>query len=309
MEYIGIPGLKRNVSRLILGTDYYSPSIMDRIAPIMDEFVALGGNTFDTAHIYAGGASERAIGQWVRERNLRHEINLWTKGAHPHRDSGPRVHPEAIELDLMQSLDRLQTDFVDMYALHRDDPNVPVGSIMEALNKHLEAGRILAVGASNWTHERLQEANDYAEAHGLIGFSFSSPNLSLARANEPFWPGCVSADDRTTAWHTRLQLPLLSWSAQARGFFSGRFTPDDASNADIVRVFYHEDNWERLRRAETLAARKGCTTIQIALAYVLHQPFPTCALIGPANTAELRSCNEAAGLRLAPEDVQWLERG
>jgi len=305
---IALPGLKRDVSRLILGTDYFKPEIMEQIAPIMDEFVAHGGNTFDTAKIYSGGESEKALGQWIRERNNRDKVNVWTKGAH-HDANGPRVTPEKIYEDFMISLERLQMDYVDMYALHRDDPSVEVGPIIEALNEHIEAGRTLAIGASNWSYERLQEANDYAASHGLVGFSFSSPNFSLARAKEPFWAGCVSVDDDTWAWHNRTKLPVLSWSSQARGFFSGRFTPDNHENADLVRVFYSDDNWARQRRASELAKEKGVTTIQIALAYVLNQPFPTCALIGPANSDEMRSCAEASRLALTPEEIRWLETG
>jgi len=306
MQTIQLPGLKREVSRLILGTDYYSPSIMDRIEPIMDEFFSLGGTTFDTAKIYAGGESEKALGLWIRNRNNREQVNVWTKGAHPD-ENGVRVRSDAIYEDLMTSLDQLQLDYVDMYALHRDDPDVEVGMIIEALNEHVEAGRVLAIGASNWTYQRLQEANEYASSHGLVGFTFSSPNFSLAKAKEPFWKGCVSVDDETWEWHNASKLPLLSWSSQARGFFTGRYSPENTENKDLVRVFYSDDNWARYRRAAELAERKGVSTIQIALAYVLNQPFPTCALVGPANIAEMRSCHEASELKLTTEEVLWLE--
>lgn len=306
LDSIRLPGVALGVSRLVLGTDYYAPDIMERIAPIMDEFVALGGTTFDTGRIYGGGKSEAALGQWIRMRGNREQVNVWTKGAH-HDANGPRVDKEGIDSDLEQSLETLQLDYVDLYALHRDNPEVPVGPILEALNAHIEAGRVRAIGASNWSHERLQEANDYAAAHGLVGFSFSSPNFSLARANEPFWAGCISIDDEAWAWHKESQLPIFSWSSQARGFFSGRFTPENRENADLVRVFYSDDNWARQRRASELAKGKGVTTIQIALAYVLNQPFPTCALIGPANLDELHSCFEASRLRLTEEEIRFLE--
>jgi len=306
IDSIRLPGVKQGVSRLILGTDYFTPEIMERIAPIMDEFVAVGGNTFDTARVYAGGKSEAALGQWIRERGNRDVLIVWTKGAH-HDQNGPRVHKQGIDEDMERSLEALQLDSVDLYALHRDDPSVEVGPIMEALNAHIEAGRTKAIGASNWTYRRLQEANEYAASHGLAGFSFSSPNFSLARANEPFWKDCVSVDDETWAWHRDTKLPLLSWSSQARGFFSGRYTPDNRENADLVRVFYSDDNWARQRRASELAKEKGVTTIQIALAYVLNQPFPTCALIGPANLDELHSCRDASRLTLTEEEIRWLE--
>ncbi|MBP1995671.1 aldo/keto reductase [Paenibacillus eucommiae] len=306
MNTIQIKGLAKPVSQLIMGTDFFRLDNPDEVAYVMEQFLQIGGNTIDTALVYCGGESEQAIGRWLRETGKRADINILTKGAHPDA-TGHRVNAEAIRKDLAISLERLGVDSVEMYALHRDDTSVPVGAIIEALNEHLEAGSVQTIGASNWTHERLQEAAEYAEQHGLIGFSFSSPNLSLAKANEPFWAGCVSADQAAIDWHEAHQLPLLSWSSQARGFFTGRFTPDNRENADLVRVFYSDDNWERLRRAEELAGKKGVTTIQIALAFVLNQSFPTCALIGPRNEAEMRSCLEGAQLKLTPEELAWLD--
>jgi aryl-alcohol dehydrogenase-like predicted oxidoreductase len=209
--------------------------------------------------------------------------------------------------DLADSLKRLQTDYIDLYALHRDDPSVPAGEVIDILNEHVQSGAVRAIGVSNWTWQRIKEANEYAAANGLVGFSFSSPNLSLAKANEPFWSGCVSADEETCAWHEEEQFPLLSWSSQARGFFTGRFSPEIRDNADLVRVFYSDDNWERLERAKQLAAEKNVSAIQIALAYVLNQPFPTCALIGAQSAEELHSCDAGSLIQLTKEEMDWLD--
>lgn len=306
MKYIDIKGLHHKVSQLIMGSDYFSPNKIELVSNNLDAYINIGGNTIDTAFIYSGGKSEQAIGMWVAERKNRDKINIWTKGGH-HNAQGPRVNKAAIYEELMISLERLRTDYVDLYALHRDDPNVPVELIIEALNEHVEAGRMLAFGGSNWTHQRLQEANDYAASHGLMGFSFSSPNLSLAKANEPFWAGCISVDEDILAWHKKSQLPIFSWSSQARGFFTGRFSPDVRTDNDIVRVFYSDNNWERLRRAEQLAKEKGVSTIQIALAYVLNQSFPTCALIGAQNEVELKSCEQATHIELTADEIKWLD--
>lgn len=306
MKTITIPGIEKPITSLIQGSDYFKPSVYEKVCNVLDRYVAIGGNTIDTAHIYCGGESEVAIGMWMKERNNREDIVILTKGAH-HDHTGPRVNAEAISEELFVSLDRLQTDYVDLYSLHRDDPTVPVSEIIDALNEHIKAGRIKAIGGSNWTVQRLQEANEYAAENGLVGFTFSSPNLSLAKVNEPFWAGCVSANATDLAWHKEHQFPLLSWSSQARGFFTGRFSPEDRSNSDIVRVFYSDANWERLRRAEQLAKEKGVTTIQIALAYVLNQPFPACALIGAQNEQELQSCNEGSMIVLTEEELNWLE--
>ncbi len=305
MKHIEIEGLNQGVSRLIMGSDYFAPEVYELVCANLDAYVGIGGNTIDTAYIYCGGKSEQAIGMWLEERGNRQAINVWTKGAHPNKD-GKRVNRAAIEEELKISLERLRTHYVDLYALHRDDPEVPVGEILEILNEQVEAGKMLAFGASNWTWERLHEAQVYAAEHGLRGFTFSSPNLALAKAQEPYWADCVSVDEPALQWHQQSKLPILSWSAQARGFFTGRFTRDDRSDADLVRVFYNDDNWERYDRAEQLAAQKGLTTIQVALAYVLNQSFPTAAIIGPRNEAELHSCRDAEAVSLTEAEVNWL---
>ncbi|GAE29617.1 aldo/keto reductase [Halalkalibacter hemicellulosilyticus] len=308
MKTIKIEGIEKRLSVLVQGSDYFRPSNYDKVCEVLDRYFSIGGNTIDTAHVYCGGESEVAIGQWMKERGNREDVIILTKGAH-HDESGPRVNREAITNDLFESLERLGTDYVDLYALHRDDLNVPVSEIVDVLNEHIVAGRIKAIGGSNWTVQRIQEANEYAQSNGLIGFTFSSPNLSLAKPNEPFWSGCVSAEAEDCKWHERNQIPILSWSSQARGFFTGRFSPEDRSNEDLVRVFYSDANWERLRRAEELAVEKGVTAIQIALAYVLNQPFPTAALIGAQNETELISCLEGSKVELTNNEVYWLENG
>ncbi|MFX3633158.1 MAG: aldo/keto reductase [Candidatus Pristimantibacillus sp.] len=306
MDYLSIQGLDKPVSRLMKGSDYFFHHNYDKAAANLDAFLAIGGNSIDSAHIYCGGESEEVIGRYMKERGSREQWVILTKGAHHDKD-GPRVSREAIRSDLTRSLERLQSDYIDMYALHRDNPAVPAGEVIEALNEHIVSGAVRTIGVSNWSWQRIQEANDYAAAHGLIGFSFSSPNFSLAKANEPFWAGCVSADDETCAWHESNQIPLFSWSSQARGFFTGRFSPEIRDNADLVRVFYSDDNWERLERAKQLAERKNVTAIQIALAYVLNQPFPTCALIGAQSLEELRSCDEGSLIQLTREELDWLD--
>ena len=99
-------------------------------------------------------------------------------------------------------------------------------------------------------------------------------------------------------------LPI--WSSQASGFFTGRFSPEDRSSADVVRVYYSEANWERFRRATELGNQKGFTANQIALAYVLHQPYPTFPLFGPRSIEEMNSSLPALEVTLTPNEVRWL---
>jgi 1-deoxyxylulose-5-phosphate synthase len=309
MKYATIPGLDRPASRVVLGSMAMMPRQQDLTDALLEGFLARGGNLIDTAHIYRGGGSERAIGDWLRRRGRREEVLLLTKGAHHGPDGRKRVDPAEIAFDLGQSLERLGTPFVDLYLLHRDDPAVPAGEVVAALHHHQQAGRIRAYGGSNWSHERIQEANDVARERGLTPFAASSPNLSLAVPKEPMWPDCVSVSGDATAlaWYRRTGFPLLSWSSQAGGFFSGRFRRDAPDDPSLVRVYDDDANWERYRRAERLGAELGKTPIQIALAWVLGQPeLRTFALIGPRSPEELESSLDAAEIELTPEQVAWL---
>ena len=134
-----------------------------------------------------------------------------------------------------------------------------------------------------------------------------SNNFSLARMVEPPWAGCLSASDpESRAWFARTQTPLFPWSSQARGFFAGRAHPDDRSDPELVRSWYSEDNFRRLERVNRLARERGVLPINVALAYVLCQPFPTFPLIGPRALAETRTSFPALDIELTPEEVRWL---
>jgi 1-deoxyxylulose-5-phosphate synthase len=310
VEFGAISGIDRPVSRLILGTMAYRPEPEERYhhwAGMLDAFLAAGGNTFDTAHTYGGGRSEATLARWMRERGNRDAVLILDKGAHPQQGQPRRVTPDAIDSDVAESLARLGTGHIDLYLLHRDDPAMPVGPIVECLNRHVEAGRLRAIGGSNWTVQRIEAANEYAATHHLQPFTASSPNLSLALAREPLWPGCVTVDAEELTWYRQHQFPLLSWSSQARGFFSGRFSPDRRDiDPDVTRAFYSDDNWERLQRARELAGRRGSTPTRVALAWVLRQPLPTFPLIGPLTPAELQDSLAALDVALSPEEVTWL---
>ena len=183
---------------------------------------------------------------------------------------------------------------------------IPASTIIEHLNQEIRAGSLRAIGASNWELDRLQEANEYAAEHGLHGFVVSSNNISLAVPMEPMWKGVVSVSETAWEWHHETQFPLLPWSSQARRFFSGRFAPEKRDNQDMVRVYYNDANFERLRRAQILGEKKGCTAIQISLAFVLHQPFPTFPLVGPLTHGELSSCLAALAIQLSTDEMRWL---
>jgi aryl-alcohol dehydrogenase-like predicted oxidoreductase len=140
------------------------------------------------------------------------------------------------------------------------------------------------------------------------GFAAVSNNFSLARMIDAVWAGCISASDPDSrGWFARTQLPLLAWSSQSRGFFlPGRAAPDKLDDAELVRCWYSEDNFKRLERVNEMAKKRNVLPINIALAYVLNQPFPTFALIGPRQLSETRTSLAALDIELSPKELRWL---
>lgn len=296
MQYGKLAGLDKPVSRLVIGT--VGGAELPFASMMFDEFFRCGGNSFDTAHIY--GTSDATLGQWIKNRGIREQAVILAKGAHT-----PNCNPEALTQQLLESLDRMQTDYADIYIMHRDNPDIPAGEFIDALNEHQKAGRIRAFGGSNWSIERVQAANEYAKSKGLNGFSTVNNNFSLARMIRPPWDGCIaSSDPESRAWLTKTQLPLMAWSSTGRGFFV-RGNRDDTSDPGMMD-WYSDDNFQRLDRATELAKKKGVEPINIAMAWVLCQPFPTFALFGPANLDEMRISLRSLDVQLTPEEMKWL---
>ena len=297
-----INGLDKAVSRLVLGID--NQRTFAGQAAICDAFFEAGGNAFDTAFIYGGGSQEVLLGQWLKHRGVREQCAVIVKGAHT-----PECNPTSLSRQLLISLERQGIGYADIYMMHRDNLDVPVGEFVDVLNEHVTAGRIKVFGGSNWSIDRIAAANEYAQKTGKQGFGVVSNNFSLARMVDAPWGGCVAAsDDASRDWLEKTQTALLPWSSQAQGFFvDGRADPAKTDDKMLVRCWYRDDNFQRLTRARELAAKRGVPTVQIALAYVLHQPFPTFPLIGPRTSTELRSSLPGLKIRLTPDEVKWLD--
>jgi aryl-alcohol dehydrogenase-like predicted oxidoreductase len=256
-----IAGVAKKISRLVMGVD--NITFAPHCAVLWDDFFEHGGTAFDCAHIYGGGACEKALGAWVNARGVREQVVILDKGAHT-----PWCTPEWLTRQHHESLERLATDYVDIYMMHRDNVDVPVAEFVEVLHEHVSAGTMRAIGVSNWTLPRVQAFNEYAKTHGMTPLVAISNNFSLARMIEAPWAGCVSSNEPSwRGWHERSQTPLFAWSSQARGFFvEGNAAPEKRDDAELARCWYSEDNFKRLTRARELATAKGVSAINIALA-------------------------------------------
>ena len=318
MIYGTIHGVNKPVARVIQGSTMIGSSLNESESfALLDQVFELGGNTIDTAHVYSGGNSERIIGKWMQTRGIRERVVIITKGA-AHSEDRRRLTPFDITSDLFDSLARLRTDHIDLYLLHRDDPAVSCASIMQVLNEHQQAGRINSFGASNWSHQRIRSANDFARAHGLETFSAASPQFSLAESLAEPWPLCLSISGTdgsdARAWYAQTQMPLLAWSPLASGFFSGRFRRDNLHTFGerewdrvCVQTYANEANFQRLERAEQLGTEKGVSAAQIALAYAMNQPMNIFAEVGSSSIKKFKENVEASKPQLTPGELSWLD--
>lgn len=316
MVYGNITSLKdKKISRIVLGRSDLDGR--DKVASFkfLDEMYSLGINTFDTAAIYQN-YSEAVITEWIAERGIHDDAVILSKCGHFNYWRN-RVHDFDIKADIADFLAKPGADYVDIYMLHRDDETVAVSEIINCFNELLDKGYIKTFGASNWSFERLLEANEYAYKKGLTPFTSISPQFSLAEQQGDLWPGTLSITGpdhlNERLYYEKVQMPIFSYSSIARGFLSGRFSsaddPNKAKNildADIYRAFMCNSNLERLKRVEHLATQKEVSVATLSLAWVLNQPFNLFAIISSKSKERMTENIQALNVSLSAEELKWL---
>lgn len=315
MKYQEIAALKRPVSRIVLGTSSPLFTGGGNADGLLQEAQALGINCLDTAREYR--ESERVIGRYLAGSGRREDWVILSKCCHPVMAYIPRVSERCAREDLARSLEYLGTEHIDLYLLHRDDPLVEVGRVVDFMNRLMDEGHIRAYGGSNWSAARVKAANEYAQNHGLRGFEAVSPHYSLGRQrHDPWGNGCrtlTGAKHREEReYFEQTQLPVFCWSSLCAGVFSGKLKSTE--NGQIFKKFglnpwwgYDcRDNYARLARCEELAAEKNVSVAQLTLAWILDDPLRTFPVAAPTSVQRLRDVAAAADLELSPAERSYL---
>ena len=316
MKYYSIPYVDRPVSQIIFGTAMPPFTTNENGNALLDAMFQMGVTTFDTARNYMH--AEESFGRWLEEKNMRDKVVILTKCGHPDETGRKRVNESEMKKDLEQSLKCLRTGYIDIYLLHRDDPETDVAEIVEVFNEMHAKGKIGAFGGSNWICRRIEEANEYAYKHNLIPFTVSSPNFGLAaQVQDPWGGGCVTIsgpeNEEARSWYRNNRMPVIAYSSLGRGLFSGKLRSSDADHAGEVldmfamKGYGYPENFERLRRCEELASRKNATVPQIAMAWIFCQELNIFAVVSTTKPERMQENIGALHIKLSREECEYLD--
>lgn len=320
MQYTHLDGFSPAFSKLVYGAgnDVLQGDDSAAAAHCLDAAWEAGFRVFDCANAY--GNAEKNLGNWLERTGKRDQTILITKGMNCGMNgSSDRYGAQTIHEQVRQSLKRLCTDWIDLYILHRDDESKPVDEIVEALNECADMGQIRAFGGSNWRQSRIKQANEYAEKHGLHGFTAVSPCFSLAEMVRDPWGGSVSisgeANRAFRAWLRETQMPVFNYSPLARGFLSGKFRTDGEKPMEEclwwapIEEYNCPANLARLRRAEQMAQEKSTTVAALCLAWLFEQGLNIFPIVGPASERNIRTAVSVFDLKLSQAECSYLLNG
>jgi aryl-alcohol dehydrogenase-like predicted oxidoreductase len=272
---------------------------------LLDRFIELGGNLIHTARVYSDWVpgelhrSERILGDWLSERNIRKRVLVSTMGGHPYPLGSrlSRLSSQELTDDLDGSLKSLRVEMIDLYWLHRDDPELPVGPIMDSLHRFQAEGRIRFYAASNWSPDRIRTANAYAQERGYTGFVASQVEWNLGTLNR--LPGGDSTMlgffPEFLRLHRETGLTAIPYSPQAGGYFGKR-----TRKAESIKGNPYDTPVNRKIHAclVSISDATGFSINHLVLAYLWSHGFPVIPLVGCRTPGQLEDSMAATGCRL-----------
>jgi aryl-alcohol dehydrogenase-like predicted oxidoreductase len=311
MEYVKLGHTGLEVSRICLGCMSFGvpgrgghPWTLEaeRSEPLIFQALEAGVTFLDTANVYSDGTSEEIVGKVLAEYGHREEVVLATKvnGRMHEGPNGAGLSRKAILAEIDNSLRRLGTDYVDLYQIHRFDPSTPVEETMEALNDVVRAGKARYIGASSmyaWQFAKMQHA---AATHGWARFVSMQDHYNLLYREEEreMLPLCLDQG-----------VGVIPWSPLARGRLAREWDEqtDRSQKDEFGKRLYHEDDRAVVAAVAAVAAERGATRAQVALAWVMSRPAVTAPIVGATKAVHLEDAVKALALHLSDEEVARLE--
>ncbi|MCB2407632.1 aldo/keto reductase [Hymenobacter lucidus] len=277
---------------------------------ILDAFVAGGGNAIDTADGYSvwvpghvGGESETIIGHWLKQRGRRDDVIIATKVGWEVDAQNKGLAKDYILRAVEGSLKRLQTDYIDLYQSHKDDPTVPVEETLEAYAQLVQAGKVRVIGASNFTAERLRESLQASERHGLPRYETLQPLYNLYDR--------ADFEQNLLPLVQEQHIGVIPYYGLAAGFLTGKYRSEadlkkSARGGGVGQKYLNDKGLRILAGLDAVAARHQATPAQVALAWILAQPGLTAPIASATSPEQVTELLQATELQLSPDDLTQL---
>lgn len=308
---LGQSGL--SVSPICLGGNVFGWTADERTSfAILDAWVDAGFNFIDTADVYsrwapghAGGESETVIGKWIKQGGRRDKVVIATKVGFDMGEGKGGLSPKWISQAVDDSLRRLNVEQIDLYQAHKDDEATDLEATLEAFAKLVESGKVRAIGASNYSAARLQQALDTSARMGVPRYESLQPLYNLydrAVFEKELQPLCVKEG-----------LGVISFYALAAGFLTGKYrraedAAKSARGANTVRKYLNERGLKILAALDEAGKRTGAPAARVAIAWVMAQPGITAPIASASSLEQVREIAKASELKLDAETMQLLDR-
>lgn len=326
MKKLNLFGNSKNpvsVSQYSLGCDHYGLEIPETQAfRIMDAYYEQGGTFLDTAHVYGQtkvgevSMSEVAVGKWVASNKLEGKVVISDKGAHPDRNNMlvSRINEKVIKEEIAASLEALRTNSVDIWFLHRDNPKMPVGEIVDMVSELVDKGYVKHLGVSNWSAERIAQALDYAQKNEKHPFEISQIQWSLGLSTAESWEDetVVCMDSAQQEWYKKSQFPLMAFSPQAHGIFSKVIEKGvQAVSEKSAKRFLLKENLEsgRIENCRKLCLKYDVNPAALCLSYLTSATFPAIPVVGCSSPEQVRDSLKYSDFTLSEADREYLVKG
>jgi aryl-alcohol dehydrogenase-like predicted oxidoreductase len=313
MEYVNLGSTGAKVSRICLGTMTYGTKkwrewVLDEeeSKPFFKRAIEAGINFFDTADMYSLGVSEEVTGRALKEFGTgRDKLVIATKVFNPMSDdpNDRGLSRKHIMSAIDASLRRLGTDYVDLYQIHRLDPDTPIEETLEALNDLVRSGTVLYIGASSMFAWQFLKMLNFSEQNGLARFVTMQNHYNLVYREEEreMIPLCIEE-----------KVGLIPWSPLARGFLAGKRRRGDETlraktDTYAQGLYYKDSDYAVVDRLSEVAQKRGVSNSQIALAWMLSKPGVTAPIIGASKLPHLEDALQAVSIKLSDEEIKSLE--
>jgi aryl-alcohol dehydrogenase-like predicted oxidoreductase len=320
MDYVSLGKTGLKVSRICLGCMTYGAPVKGPLTPgshawalteeesqpYFRQALDLGINFFDTANVYSRGESENLLGRFLKANTRREAVVIATKlnGAMREEPNGQGLSRKEIFFELDQSLRRLQTDYVDLYQIHRWDYETPIEETLDALNDVVKSGKVRYIGASSMYAWQFAKALYLADLHGWTRFVSMQNHYNLLYREEEreMIPLCQSED-----------IGVIPWSPLARGRLARPWQSESTKRYEADQfgksLYSHTEQFDRevVERVGLISEQRGVSRAQVALAWMLSKPAITSPIVGATKPHHLSDAVAALSLRLSPEEIASLE--